>query len=86
MRDYLRVEHMASFIPDACELVETLRKNSPASRSLNPVYFDEVLQRLRIFERDLARKQLNAKLSSDPSSVWFCGHDVLSRDAVDPSK
>jgi hypothetical protein len=63
LRDYLRVEHMASFIPDACELVETLRKNSPASDSLNPVYFDEVLQRLRIFEMDLARKQLNAKLS-----------------------
>lgn len=63
LRDYLRVEHMASFIPDACELVEMLRRNSPASDSLNPMYFDEVLQRLRIFEIDLARKQLNAKLS-----------------------
>ncbi len=63
LRNYLRVEHMTSFIPDACELVETFRKNSPSSASLNPAYFDEVLQRLRIFEKDLARKQLNAKLS-----------------------
>lgn len=63
LRDYLRIEHMASFIPDACELVETFRQNSPASTSLDPAYFDEVLQRLRTFERDLARKGLNAKLS-----------------------
>lgn len=63
LRDYLSVEHMASFIPDACELVQTFRKNSLPSASLNPAYFDEVLQRLRIFEKDLARKQLNAKLS-----------------------
>lgn len=63
MRDYLQVEHMASFIPDACELVETLRQNSPASTLLDPAYFDEVLHRLRTFERDLARKGLNAKLA-----------------------
>lgn len=63
LRDYLRIEHMASFIPDACELVKTFRQNSPASTSLDPAYFDEVLQRLRTFERDLARKGLNAKLS-----------------------
>lgn len=63
LRDYLRIEHMASFIPDACELMDIFRKNSPAGASLNPVYFDEVLQRLRIFEKDLGRKQLNAKLS-----------------------
>lgn len=63
LRDYLRVEHMASFIPDACELMEMLRDNSPASDSLDPKYFDEALKRLRIFEKDLARKQLNAKLA-----------------------
>lgn len=63
LRDYLRVEHMASFIPDVCALVEMFRKNSPSSASLNPVYFEEVLDRLRIFESNLARKQLNAKLS-----------------------
>jgi hypothetical protein len=63
LRDYLKVEHMASFIPDACELIETFRRNSPPSASLDPAYFDEVLQRLRTFEKDLARKQVNAKLS-----------------------
>lgn len=63
LRDYLRVEHMASFIPDACELMDIFRKSSPAGASVNPVYFDEVLQRLRIFEKDLSRKQLNARLS-----------------------
>lgn len=63
LRDYLRVEHMANFIPDAWQLVETFRQNSPASASLDPAYFDEVLQRLRIFEKDLARKQVNAKLA-----------------------
>lgn len=63
LRDYLRVEHMSSFIPDACEFVESLRKNSPASASVDPAYFDDVLKRLSIFEKDLARKQLNAKLS-----------------------
>lgn len=63
LRDHLSVGHMASFVPNACELVETLRTNSPASASLNPAYFDEVLQRLRVFEKDLARKQLNARLS-----------------------
>lgn len=63
LRDYLRVEHMASFIPDACGLLQMLRDNSPASGSLDPKYFDEALQRLRIFEKDLSRKQLNAKLA-----------------------
>ncbi|WFP48915.1 hypothetical protein PL263_12445 [Methylomonas sp. EFPC3] len=63
LRDYLRIEHMSCFIPDACEFVESLRKNSPAHASLDPTYFDDVLKRLSTFERDLARKQLNAKLS-----------------------
>lgn len=63
LRDYLRVEHMSSFIPDACEFVESLRKNSPSSASVDPAYFDDVLERLTTFEKDLARKQLNAKLS-----------------------
>ncbi|WP_338679949.1 hypothetical protein OPV09_27275 [Janthinobacterium sp. TB1-E2] len=63
LRDYLRVEDMASFIPDACELVRALRTNSPASSSVNPGYFDEVLRRLGIFEKDLGRKQMNEKLS-----------------------
>jgi hypothetical protein len=63
LRDYLRVEHMASFIPDACELVRTLRKHSPTSSSLDPRYFDEVLKRLSIFEKDLGRKQMNERLS-----------------------
>jgi hypothetical protein len=63
LRDYLRVEHMASFIPDACGLIQMLRDNSLASDSLDPKYFDEALQRLRIFEKDLFRKQLNAKLA-----------------------
>ncbi|MGT2456536.1 hypothetical protein ACU4GI_26395 [Cupriavidus basilensis] len=63
LREYLRVEHMASFIPDACEFVESLRKNSQVSPSVDPAYFDDVLRRLGAFEKDLARKQLNAKLS-----------------------
>ncbi|CAJ9223029.1 Uncharacterised protein [Burkholderia pseudomallei] len=63
LRDYLRVEHMSGFIPDACEFVESLREHSPASASLDPAYFDDVLKRLGAFEKDLARKQLNAKLS-----------------------
>jgi len=63
LRDYLHVEHMASFIPDACELVEELQKNSPAGVSVNPEYFGQVLRRLNLFGKDLARKQLNAKLS-----------------------
>lgn len=63
LRDYLRTEHMTSFIPDACELMESFRKHSPASDALNPEYFDEVLQRLRIFEKDLARKNPNEKLA-----------------------
>lgn len=63
LRDYLRVEHMANFIPDACDLINAIRKNSHPSTSLDPVYFDDVLRRLRLFEKDLARKQSNAKLS-----------------------
>jgi len=63
LRDYLGVEQMKSFIPDACEFVEILQKNSPASDSLNPMYFDEVLERLRIFEKDLSKKVINAKLT-----------------------
>jgi hypothetical protein len=63
LRDYLRVEHMSNFIPNACKFVESLQKNSPVSASFDPAYFDDVLKRLSIFKKDLAKKQLNAKLS-----------------------
>lgn len=63
LRDYLRVDQMANFIPDACELVKSFQKNSPVSANLDPMYFDEVLKRLEVFEKDLSRKQLNAKLA-----------------------
>lgn len=63
LRNYLRVESMVKFIPDACELVESFRENSPASASVDPSYFDDVIKRLNMFEKDLGRKQLNEKLS-----------------------
>lgn len=63
LRDYLRVEDMSDFIPDVCELVESFGRNSPASEAIDPLYFGEVTQRLRIFAKELARRQPNAKLA-----------------------
>ncbi len=63
LRDYLDVENMSNFIPEACKLIEVFRGNSQASDSFDPAYFDEVLLRLKVFEQDLARKNPNAKLS-----------------------
>lgn len=63
LRDYLRVEDMASFIPDVREFVRTLQTNTPANESVAPEYFDEVLKRLALFEKDLARKQPNERLA-----------------------
>ncbi|WP_291587383.1 hypothetical protein [Comamonas sp. UBA7528] len=63
LRDYLRVEDMVDFIPDSSETIEIFRNNSHASSSVDPKYFDEALQRLRVFGKDLTRKQPNARLS-----------------------
>ena len=63
LRDYLRAEDMASFIPDVRDFVMTLQRNSPPSESVSASYFTDVLKRLTIFERDLVRKQPNARLA-----------------------
>ncbi|MFZ6758139.1 hypothetical protein ACO0K9_13095 [Undibacterium sp. Ji50W] len=63
LRDYLRAEDMASFIPDAREFVQALKTNTPVSKSVAPEYFDDVLKRLALFERNLARKQPNDRLA-----------------------
>lgn len=63
LRDYLRAEDMASFIPDVCEWVSQIQTNTPVSKSIAPDYFDEVLKRLKLFENDLARKQPNERLA-----------------------
>ncbi|ULR91403.1 hypothetical protein [Comamonas sp. B21-038] len=63
LRDYLRIEDMLNFIPDVCDFIESMGINSPASDAVDSMYFKEVTQRLRIFAKDLARKQPNAKLA-----------------------
>lgn len=59
LRDYLRVEDMTDFIPDIQNFIGTLRQNSP----VDPSYFDQMLTRFDAFEKDLSRKQFNAKLA-----------------------
>lgn len=59
LRNYLRLEHMASFIPDVREFVEMLRKHAP----VDPTYFDDVLPRFDAYGKDLARKQVSENLA-----------------------
>lgn len=59
LRNYLRLEHMASFIPDVRVFIEQLRQNS----LVDPAYYDEALPRFDAFGKDLARKQVSEKLA-----------------------
>ena len=63
LRDYLNPIPMSDFIEDACDFVTMLRKDAIPSEKLDPAYYDEVVRRLRIFGRDLKRKNPNDKLS-----------------------
>lgn len=63
LRDYLNPIPMAEFIEDACDFVAMLRKDSIPSEKMDPTYYDDVIRRLRIFGRDLKRKNPNDKLS-----------------------
>lgn len=59
LRDYITVQHMASLIPDACEVLEHWRANSTADGD----YFATLIKRLRQFERDTRRANFNSKLA-----------------------
>lgn len=59
LRAYIRTDNMAAFIPDACEMLVSWRDHS----SVGPQYFEQAIRRLRLFGKDLARKQVNEKLA-----------------------
>lgn len=63
LRSYLTVDGMTSFIPDACDLIRSLQKHSSESALLDTAYFDDVVDRLDMFEQDLVRKQPNGRLA-----------------------
>jgi hypothetical protein len=60
LKEYATVGNMRSFLPPFRDFVNMIKANSPVNVSS---YFDSVVQRIDLFEKDFSSKNFNAKLS-----------------------